>query len=278
MRQQEGTDPSLTGKLFPPPPARPVSTAAPMQPLVVDAFDLPASRLGEALEQHRVVVLQGLADPARLRGLARIVSEAAGGTTEVEVVGAPPSRGRRWRSDLSFLETPPAIGAALLTTRAREAERTRWVDTVAGYERLPTRLRHVADQLRALHVYSLDHGRTTFQAIHPVVTVDPRSERRALFLGHDVRSFVGLSREASDELLRTLTKHLFDADHVTTIPWSNGDALVWDNTATAHETFDTVGGGWATTVTFPGRAPVGVDGSKSRRRHGDVQSLRTLVA
>jgi alpha-ketoglutarate-dependent taurine dioxygenase len=246
-------------------------------PSLLDASELDPTSLAALLDAHRVVVVRHLSDLTRLRAIMRVLSdEVLGSSAQFEVVGAPPTRGRRWRSDLSFLEAPPVVAGALLATRAREPEQTRWIDAVAAYDRLPQSLRVVVGDLRALHQFSADGGRSTFQAIHPVVTVDPRSGHRALFIGHDVRRFIGLSADDSDELLGELTRHVLDADHVTSIPWSNGDALVWDNAATVHETFEAYGG-WVTTVAFAGRVPTGLDGSTGRARHGDMRLLDSLV-
>ena len=215
----------------------------------------------------------------RCRSLARSLSRAIAGRRDDYQLRTDVSHERdRWHSDLAFIDRPPVIGVARLAAPAHPLAHTRWIDMVHAYESLPFATRSQLDDLRALHAGPDHGGRLIFQTTHPVVTVHPFTGRRSLFLGGSVRRFVGLSQADSDDLLSDLLARVLDGPRLT-IPWAQGDVLVWDNTATVHDTLDGFGAvGGVEAFAFAGRTPVGVDGSTSRARHGSSHLMAVAAS
>jgi alpha-ketoglutarate-dependent sulfate ester dioxygenase len=232
------------------------------------------------LREHRVVLLRNASSDARvLRRLARSLSRGiAGGRDDYQLRTEVAHERDQWHSDLAFIDRPPVIGVARLVEPAHPLAHTRWIDMVHAYESLPFATRSILDDLRALHTGTGHGGRLVFQTTHPVVTVHPFTGRRSLFLGQSIRRFIGLSKGDSDDLLAHLLDHVVDGPQLT-IPWAQGDVLVWDNTATVHDTLDGFGAAASVeALAFAGRTPLGVDGSTSRARHGSSHMLAVAAS
>ena len=247
-----------------------------MNDQVVEVENASLAALEELIRDHRVVVIRNAgSDPAILQQLARSLSRRiVGGRDHYQLrIGVAHERDR-WHSDLAFVDRPPVIGVAGLVEPAHPLAHTKWIDTVHAYETLARTTRELVDDLRALHTGTGDDGRLLFQATHPVVRVHPATGRRSLFLGSSVRRLIGLGQGDSEDLLSFLHEHVIESCPQITIPWSRGDVLVWDNTATVHDTLDGFGAtGGVMAFGFAGRAPIGADGSTGRARHGSPRLL-----
>lgn len=245
--------------------------AAIFDPRVVPSTrgSLDLGRLADAIDRHRVVVVHHRAglDAGLLDGLSRALTVRRTGDRAPARLATSLTQARgMWCTDLSFLERPPAYGVAGLVGTAHPRAHTRWIDTADAYDRLPRATRVLVDDLRALHVHVADEGRTVFQTVHPLVTADPQTGRRSLYLGDAVRGVVGLGERDSAALLAHLHHHLARIEPVV-IPWRRGDAVLWDARGAMHDRIDLGARGSVHGAAHAGAIPVGVDGRPSRVRH-----------
>jgi alpha-ketoglutarate-dependent taurine dioxygenase len=252
-----------------------------MSGLVLEVENVSLSSLEHLVRDHRVVVIRNAGfDPASLQRLTRSLNRRmVGGRQNYELRIALSHERDHWHSDLAFVDRPPVIGAAGLIEPAHQLAHTKWIDTAHAYETLPHATRELINDLRALHTGADDDGRLIFQTTHPVVRVQPATGRRSLFLGRSVRRLIGFGKSDSDDLLSFLHAHLLEACPQTTIPWSRGDVLVWDNTSTVHDTLDGLGAmGCVEAFAFAGQVPIGADGSSGRARHGSPHLLAVAAS
>ena len=56
----------------------------------------------------------------------------------------------------------------------------------------------------------------------------------ALYIGSFVRRFEGWTEAESAPLLKYLTEHATQPDHIYTHTWEEGDVLMWDNRCVMH--------------------------------------------
>lgn len=152
-----------------------------------------------------------------------------------------------WHTDNSF-RTP---GGAYTLLAARlippEGGETEFADTRAAYDALPGETKARIEGLEVEH--SLAHSRLlagtgkTFESeektrfpgrVQPLVRVQERTGRRALYIGSHAAGIVGWSHDAGrallDELLAFATQPRFVYRH----RWIAGDLVMWDNRVTLH--------------------------------------------
>jgi taurine dioxygenase len=96
--------------------------------------------------------------------------------------------------------------------------------------------------------------------VHPVVARHPESGRMCLFISpKDAESIIGLSAEASDQLLEYLVSHMTQDRYVYKHDWSADDAIIWDNRRMLHaaDGYRVDQHRWAQRTTLVGRFDVG---------------------
>ena len=77
--------------------------------------------------------------------------------------------------------------------------------------------------------------RETVGARHPLVRTDPKTGRKALFLGRRPSAYVlGLSVADSDALLDALWAHATQPRFAMCHEWKVGDLLMWNNLSVLH--------------------------------------------
>ena len=77
--------------------------------------------------------------------------------------------------------------------------------------------------------------RETVGAHHPVVRTDPKTGRKALFLGRRPSAYVlGFSVAESETLLDALWAHATQPHFVMCHEWKVGDLLMWNNLSVLH--------------------------------------------
>ena len=141
---------------------------------------------------------------------------------------------------LYAVETPP-VGADTL-----------FAGMHAAYKGLDARTRAQIENMEA--VYSVecldaalreqDPGRPPLSAktlaefppaTHPLVRLHPRTKRKSLCVAPDIMShIVGMTPEASMELVQPLIAHATSDEFVYRHQWQNGDVVMWDNRCTMH--------------------------------------------
>lgn len=262
----------------------------------LDAGD--ASLLADLLVQHLVVVVRGQRlDPATQVALARAMGEPTPAHPVVpgladhpeilELDAARGGRNARWHTDVTFVVEPPTASILVADEVPPFGGDTLWADLRGAYESLSEPLRHMLDDLAAVHRVSplaywgepFDTALTREDAwqmheraqglpsvVHPVVRVHPVTGRRALFVNPGFTSHVvGLSRLESDGLLDLLHAHATLPEHVLRHRWQRGDVVLWDNRATMHYATDDYGDDdrRMRRVTLRGERPIGPSGLAS---------------
>ncbi|MFC9501910.1 TauD/TfdA dioxygenase family protein, partial [Streptomyces sp. NPDC056982] len=146
-----------------------------------------------------------------------------------------------WHSDMTFSPQPP-LGSVL---RAVEVPATGgdtlWADMAAAYDGLPDAVRRRIADLRAVHEIPQAPGdvgaaRARLRPVeHPVVRTHPETGRQLLYVNRVFTSrIVGLSTQASWELLDFLTRQADYPEYQVRLHWEPGTVAVWDNRATQH--------------------------------------------
>ncbi|WP_405240334.1 TauD/TfdA dioxygenase family protein [Lentisalinibacter orientalis] len=151
-----------------------------------------------------------------------------------------------WHADLTYYPEP--TGGAVLY--AHEVPRvggdTLYASLINAYDRLPDKIKKELNGKEAVHSHdprpsikrptlSDEQKPKAPDSVHPVVCRHPVTGRRILFVNEGfTSSIVGLSEDASEELLQYLFKHSTDEEFVYRHKWRKGDVLIWDNRAVVH--------------------------------------------
>jgi alpha-ketoglutarate-dependent 2,4-dichlorophenoxyacetate dioxygenase len=126
---------------------------------------------------------------------------------------------------------------------------TDFADTRTAFSELPDILKEdlIANDYVVAH--SIHHSRkvaapeyfkdvdpTTFDMKkHKLVQLHEPSNRMNLYIAAHGHHIEGISKEASDELLKTLMEHATQEKYTFSVKWENeGDLIVWDNTCVMH--------------------------------------------
>ena len=164
--------------------------------------------------------------------------------------------GGDWHSDFSFLERPPG-GSVLYGAEVPPfGGDTLWSSQVAAYETLPTDLKTMVEDRRAVHSgkpYGVSHAPDETLAVtrsirmtrgdpeadrerlHPAVRRHPENGRRALFVNPIYTTRLeGLSEAESAPILARLYAHATRPEFTCRFRWAPGSLAVWDNRMTLH--------------------------------------------
>jgi taurine dioxygenase len=155
-----------------------------------------------------------------------------------------------WHADMTYVDVPPkaAILHALEVPPPEAGGNTYFANMFAAYQSLPTDLKKTVEGKIAVHDASRNSAgvlrkgykevtdvRETPGAHHPVVRTDPKTGRKALFLGRRPNAYVlGLSVAESEALLDTLWAHATQPRFAMCHTWKVGDLLMWNNLAILH--------------------------------------------
>lgn len=192
----------------------------------------------------------------------------------------------RWHTDVTFAANYPAASILRAVTLPSYGGSTLWASTVAAYQHLPEPLKHLVENLWALHTNRYDYVSTEavmsmsdaqrafrqafekpdFRTEHPVVRVHPETGERALLAGDFVRGFVGLDNHESSVLLELLQRRITVPENTIRWAWAPGDVAMWDNRATQHRAIDDYDDQprLMHRITLMGDVPVNVHGERSR--------------
>lgn len=164
--------------------------------------------------------------------------------------------GGHWHTDMSYAEIPPLGSALYARVIPPYGGDTMWASMYSAYDALSDGLKHVLDNLRAVHSAVRSYGargavvnngdpahkmdvRTAESAVnevtHPVVRVHPATGRKALYVNSTYTlRFEGMSEDESEPLLHYLYKHLARPEFTCRFRWTPGALAVWDNRCTQH--------------------------------------------
>src|SRR6201996_257298 len=192
-------------------------------------------------------------------------------------------KANRWHTDVTFVANYPAASVLRAVTLPSYGGWTLWAPTAAAYEALPEPLKHLAENLWALHSNRFDYiaapqlrtdeqkahrtrfEKADFRTEHPVVRVHPETGERTLVAGDFVRSFVGMDNYESHVLLELLQRRITVPENTIRWNWEAGDVAIWDNRATQHRAIDDYDAQHRLMhrVTVLGDVPVDVQGRRS---------------
>jgi taurine dioxygenase len=155
-----------------------------------------------------------------------------------------------WHADMTYVDVPPkaAMLHALEVPPPEAGGNTHFANMFAAYESLPADLKTAADGKVAVHDASRNSAgmlrkgykevtdvRETVGAHHPLVRTDPKTGRRALFLGRRRNAYVrGLTVSESEALLDALWAHATKPQFAMCHEWKVGDLLMWNNLSVLH--------------------------------------------
>ena len=152
---------------------------------------------------------------------------------------------RLWHTDASFQDPPGRYSMLSARVVPSVGADTEFADTRAAYDALDPETKARLDGLRVHH--SIAHSRQMLGfefsaeetaalpgAVHPLVRVLPRSNRRSLYVASHASCIVDWPVPEGRLLLRDLIEHATQREFVYRHTWQVGDLVIWDNRATMH--------------------------------------------
>jgi taurine dioxygenase len=155
-----------------------------------------------------------------------------------------------WHADMTYVDLPPkaAMLHALEVPPPEAGGNTYFANMFEAYENLPADIKKAADDRIAVHDASRNSAgvlrkgykeitdvRETPGAHHPLVRTDPKSGRKALFLGRRPSAYVlDLEVAESEALLEALWAHATQPRFVMCHRWKVGDLVMWNNLSVLH--------------------------------------------
>ncbi|WP_130832251.1 taurine dioxygenase [[Erwinia] mediterraneensis] len=222
-------------------------------------------QLYHALLRHQVLFLRDQAiTPQQQRALAgrfgdlhiHPVYPHAEGVDEIIVLDThldnPPDNDN-WHTDVTFIDTPPAIAILTAKLLPESGGDTLWASGIAAWEALSTPFQNLLSELQAEHDFkksfqeykyrkSEEEHQRWQQAVakhppvqHPVVRTHPVSGKKALFVNEGFTTrILGVSEKESEALLSFLFAHITKPEFQVRWRWRENDVAIWDNRVTQH--------------------------------------------
>jgi alpha-ketoglutarate-dependent 2,4-dichlorophenoxyacetate dioxygenase len=152
---------------------------------------------------------------------------------------------RLWHTDASFQDPPGRYSMLSARTVPPSGADTEFADMRAAYDALDAATKAKLERLRAHHSIAYSRQVLGFEfsqeeqdqlkgAVHPLVRVNPRTQRRSLYLASHASRIVDWPVPEGRLLLRDLIEHATQPQFVYRHAWRPGDLVIWDNRATMH--------------------------------------------
>ncbi|HLQ94146.1 MAG TPA: TauD/TfdA family dioxygenase [Xanthobacteraceae bacterium] len=153
-----------------------------------------------------------------------------------------------WHADMTYVDVPPKAAMLHSLEIPPTGGNTHFANMFAAYESLPADLKKAVAGKIAVHDGSRNSAgqlrkgyrevtdvRETVGAHHPLVRTEPKTGRKALFLGRRPNAYVrGLDVAESDALLDALWAHATTPEFAMCHIWQVGDVLMWNNLSVLH--------------------------------------------
>lgn len=153
-----------------------------------------------------------------------------------------------WHADMTYNDMPPKAAILYSVEVPESGGNTCFADMYAAHDALPDDLRQRIEGRRAIHdaahnsagqrregYAAITDPRQTPGARQPMVRTNPRTGRKALFLGRRPNSYVlGLDLDESDALLDAVWTAATREQFVMCHEWRVGDVIMWDNLSVMH--------------------------------------------
>jgi taurine dioxygenase len=154
-----------------------------------------------------------------------------------------------WHADMTYNELPPKAGILYALEVPDGQGNTHFANMNHAYEDLPKNLKekiidkvlihdsahNSAGMLRKGYTESADPSKTP-GAKHPLVILDPNTNKRLLFLGRRPHAYiVGMEINESEKLLDEIWQYATQDKFTWTQKWKVGDLLMWKNLNVLHK-------------------------------------------
>jgi taurine dioxygenase len=153
-----------------------------------------------------------------------------------------------WHADMTYVDVPPKAAMLHSLEVPPTGGNTYFANMFAAYETLPADLKTATAGKIAVHDASTNSAgmlrkgykkvtdvRDVVGARHPLIRTDPRTGRKALFLGRRPNAYVlGLDVPDSEALLDALWAHATQPRFAMCHEWKVGDLLMWNNLSVLH--------------------------------------------
>ncbi len=160
-----------------------------------------------------------------------------------------------WRTDVTFIETPPMGSVLCARDLPPGGGDTIWSSMRAAYDALSEPFRNFLSTLDAEHDFARSFPPHHLAALnvgieryawarrehppvaHPVVRTHPETGRDGLFVNSGFTTrILGVSPTESRKLLELLTEHIQRPEFTVRWRWQPNSLAFWDNRATQHYT------------------------------------------
>lgn len=158
-----------------------------------------------------------------------------------------------WHTDVTFINTPPAIAVLAARLLPENGGDTLWASNIAAYNALSEPFKTLLNGLQAEHdirksfqEYKYRKTEAERQRLqlavdknppvtHPVIRTHPVSGKKALFVNEGFTTrIVGLNQKESEAILNFLFAHITKPEFQVRWRWREGDVAIWDNRITQH--------------------------------------------
>ena len=164
--------------------------------------------------------------------------------------------GNAWHTDSSFLPIPPKTTMLHAIELPPAGGDTMFASLYHAYDTLSDGMKSMLAPLRAvcvgdqpIHRFTevqgmtqRDPGEEKVRAIHPVVRTHPDTGRKALYVGHHMVHFEGMTREESAPLIDYLLAHATRPEFTCRFDWQPHSIAIWDNRCALHYAIDDYSG------------------------------------
>lgn len=145
-----------------------------------------------------------------------------------------------FHSDLSWKEIPADYTILLTKLTPSNCGDTLFLDSSSAYDDLSPYWKMKLEHLEGYYCYLKKRGTHGLSdeeiqvfsncAVHPLITTHPISMKKAIYANPaDTSAILGLSSEASEEILSMLFNHTHNGPYISRYSWKHGDLLIWDN-------------------------------------------------
>jgi alpha-ketoglutarate-dependent 2,4-dichlorophenoxyacetate dioxygenase len=152
---------------------------------------------------------------------------------------------RLWHTDASFQDPPGRYSTLSARVLPPVGADTEFADMQAAYDALDAATKKQIEELHVHHSIAYSRQLLGFEfsaeeldrlkgAVHPLVHVNPRTQRKSLYLASHATRVIEMLVPEGRLLLRDLTEHATQRQFVYRHQWRERDLVVWDNQATMH--------------------------------------------
>ena len=152
---------------------------------------------------------------------------------------------RLWHTDASFQDPPGRYSMLMAHVVPSVAADTEFADMRAAYDALDAQECAKLDGFTVHHSIAYSRHVLGFEfsaeeqeklkgAVHPMVSVNPRTKRRSLYLASHASMILQMPVPEGRLYLRDLMEHATQSRFVYRHSWRVGDLVIWDNKATMH--------------------------------------------